>query len=121
MSDPDAIDEIFAHGFRNPFRITVDRDTNDIYAGDVGNNDIEEVDLITAGNNYDFPIKEGSFCFVGAGGPPDGSPGVEDPSTCADISVGLIDPLASDIEANQSRRVINRPGKCGPAATNVKG
>jgi glucose/arabinose dehydrogenase len=94
VSDLDAIDEIFAHGFRNPFRITVDRDTNDIYAGDVGNNDIEEVDLVTAGNNYGFPIKEGSFCFVGAGGPPDGSPGVEDPSTCADISVGLIDPLA---------------------------
>ncbi|MBS95064.1 MAG: hypothetical protein CL799_11535 [Chromatiales bacterium] len=94
LLDAGAIDEIFAHGFRNPFRVTVDRAFGDIYAGDVGNNDIEEVDLVVAGNNYGFAIKEGSFCFVGQGGQPDGSPGVEDPSECVAESAGLTDPLA---------------------------
>ncbi|MGI9308127.1 MAG: PQQ-dependent sugar dehydrogenase [Gammaproteobacteria bacterium] len=93
-SDAEAHDEIYAHGFRHPYRISVDRRTNEIYAGDVGNNDIEEVDLVTAGENYGFPIKEGSFCFTGSGGPPDGSPGVEDPSTCTEAAAGLTDPLA---------------------------
>jgi glucose/arabinose dehydrogenase len=94
IADANALDEIFAQGFRNPFRSTVDRATGDIYAGDVGNNDIEEVNLVTAGANYGFPILEGSFCFVGTGGPPTGEPGVTDPSECVDEAAGLTGPLA---------------------------
>lgn len=57
------VDEIYAYGFRNPFRFSIDAN-GDLYVGDVGQNDIEEVDLVTAaGTNYGWNIKEGSFCF----------------------------------------------------------
>lgn len=56
-------DEIFAYGFRNPFRGSFDRATGDLYAADVGQNDIEEVNVVVAGGNYGWRIKEGSFCF----------------------------------------------------------
>lgn len=56
-------DEIFAWGFRNPFRFSFDMCTGHLYAGDVGQNDIEEVDIVLPGGNYGWRIKEGSFCF----------------------------------------------------------
>ncbi len=56
-------DEIYAWGFRNPFRFSFDRATGDLYAADVGQNDIEEVNVVVAGGNYGWRIKEGSFCF----------------------------------------------------------
>jgi len=56
-------DEIYAYGFRNPFRFSFDRATGDLYVGDVGQNDIEEVDIVFPGGNYGWRIKEGSFCF----------------------------------------------------------
>ena len=42
-------DEIFAYGFRNPFRMSFDSRTGDLYAADVGQNDIEEVDIVVSG------------------------------------------------------------------------
>jgi glucose/arabinose dehydrogenase len=93
-TDPDSLDEIFASGFRNPYSISTDRRTGEVYAGDVGNNDIEEINLVTAGSNYGFPIKEGNFCFVGSGGQPDGSRGVTDPADCVAESVGFADSIA---------------------------
>lgn len=64
-ADPngDIPDEIFAFGFRNPFRISVDSLTGEIVAADVGQNNIEEIDLVTAGGNYGWRLKEGSFAF----------------------------------------------------------
>ena len=120
VTDSDALDEIFAHGFRNPYRISVDRGNGDIYAGDVGNNDIEEVDFVTAGGNYGFPIKEGSFCFVGSGGQPDGSPGVTDPSECVAESVGMIDPLA-EYDHDEGVAVIGGYVYRGPANNDLDG
>jgi glucose/arabinose dehydrogenase/plastocyanin len=56
-------DEIFAFGFRNPFRFSFDIPTGNLYAADVGQNDIEEINIVTRGGNYGWPIREGSFCF----------------------------------------------------------
>ena len=72
------LDEEYAYGLRNPFRMSVDRITGDIWVGDVGENSVEEVNRVTAGANYGWSVKEGSVC-VGA-------------STCD--STGLSDPVA---------------------------
>ena len=82
-------DEIFAYGFRNPFRFSFDMATGDLYMGDVGQNDIEEVDVLTASGNYGCRIKEGSFCFEPNG---DEAGFVTKSRSCA--QPGLIDPVA---------------------------
>lgn len=56
---PGAIGEYYALGLRNPFRFTIDRQTGDIWAGDVGSTVWEEVNLIRKGGNYQFPFIEG--------------------------------------------------------------
>jgi glucose/arabinose dehydrogenase len=55
--------EIFAFGFRNPFRMSFDSQTGKLYVGDVGQNDIEEVDVVIRGGNYGWNIKEGTLIF----------------------------------------------------------
>ena len=56
-------DEIYARGFRNPYRMSFDSNTGKLWVGDVGQNDIEEVDVLTKGRNYGWPVKEGTFLF----------------------------------------------------------
>lgn len=56
-------DEIYAWGLRNPFRISFDSESGTLLTGDVGQNDIEEIDVIRKGANYGWPYKEGSFFF----------------------------------------------------------
>jgi glucose/arabinose dehydrogenase len=52
--------EIYAYGFRNPFRLAVDpNSTSRIFVNDVGQNTIEEVDQLKAGANYGWPKCEG--------------------------------------------------------------
>jgi hypothetical protein len=62
-------DEIWALGLRNPWRISFDRETGDLYIADVGQNRLEEVNVqpadSTGGENYGWDIMEGSGCAAG--------------------------------------------------------
>ena len=55
-------DEIFAVGMRNPFRFSFDRQTGQLYVGDVGQGALEEVDIVTLGGNYGWRVYEGTNC-----------------------------------------------------------
>ena len=57
------VDEIFAYGFRNVYRFSFSSQDGALYAGDVGQNDIEEVDIVVSGGNYGWNYKEGTFPF----------------------------------------------------------
>ncbi|MFQ5527607.1 MAG: PQQ-dependent sugar dehydrogenase, partial [Thermoanaerobaculia bacterium] len=67
VNDPNARPEIWAYGLRNPWRFSFDRDTGDLFIGDVGQNAREEIDLqpgsSPGGENYGWRRMEGSRCF----------------------------------------------------------
>jgi glucose/arabinose dehydrogenase len=83
-------DEIWAYGLRNPYRISFDPVSHRLYAGDTGQDNIEEVDVIRPGANYGWPIKEGTFDFH------PGSPKSSDDSwvTPPTPTPGLTNPIA---------------------------
>lgn len=83
------LSEIFAYGFRNPWKLSFDQN-GQLYVADVGQNDIEEISLVEKGKHYGWPVKEGRFFFD----PNDEFSGiitVEVPSTLPAVS--LIDPI----------------------------
>lgn len=70
VNGPNARPEIWAYGFRNPWRFTFDRGapgTNAgagrLFVGEVGQALFEEVDLVAAGGNYGWHVREGNTCF----------------------------------------------------------
>lgn len=90
-------DEIFAYGFRNPYRFTFDGD--DLYVADVGQNLFEEVNLVERGGNYGWNVKEATHCFD-----PD-NPN-DPPETCPDTGPLFGDPLLDPIIEYGNSRVL---------------
>jgi uncharacterized repeat protein (TIGR03806 family) len=70
--------EIFALGFRNPWRWSFDRGSGDLWVADVGQDRYEEINRVRLGGNYGWSVREGSHCY---------------PSGTSCATSGLIDPL----------------------------
>jgi glucose/arabinose dehydrogenase len=82
--------EIYAYGLRNPWRISFDMTSDRLFAGDVGQNEREEIDIITKGGNYGWRMKEGVDCY--------------NPSSNCNAQ-GLIDPVHDYSQSNGDRSI----------------
>ncbi len=60
--------EIWAYGFRNPWRFSFDSASGNLFAGDVGQSTWEEVDIVVKGGNYGWRLIEGNHCHNPASG-----------------------------------------------------
>ncbi len=88
------VPETYAYGFRNPYRYCFDRLTGDLIMADVGQNQVEEINRVTLGGNFGWPVKEGTFLFnrtIATGTP--GTIGARSPG----IPVGMIDPISGPL------------------------
>lgn len=58
LRNPDVKPEIWAKGFREPWRFSFDADTGDLWLGDVGQNRFEEVSIVRKGENHGWNVYE---------------------------------------------------------------
>jgi len=72
-------EEIWAYGFRNPWRFSFDPPTGRLWLGDVGEDSWEEINIVRKGRNYGWPRMEGNDCFS--------------PSACDTAGLNIVPPL----------------------------
>jgi glucose/arabinose dehydrogenase len=80
QTQPGDTKETFVWGLRNPYRFTIDRN-GDLWIGDVGQGEIEELDVVRAGTNgqnFGWPVFEGERCFIDDSG---GNAGCNQPAS----------------------------------------
>ncbi len=71
VNQPGVRPEIWSYGWRNPWRFSFDRQTGDLWVGDVGQNQWEEIDFQPAGQgggNYGWRVMEGTHCYTPSSG-----------------------------------------------------
>jgi len=93
FQDAGEVKEVYALGFRNPYRFAFDRLTGELILADVGQGTIEEINRVERGGNYGWAVKEGDFLFD------------RDPGTVIARSPGepegLIDPIKGTVATLQ--------------------
>ena len=67
VNDKNAKAEIWAYGLRVPWRFSFDQKTGFLYCADVGQDRMEEINIIEKGKNYGWRVKEGNLDFKGSG------------------------------------------------------
>lgn len=72
-ANPKVRREIYAYGVRNPFRMSFDRLTGELYVGDVGLFNFEKINIVKKGANYGWRLQEHTLCYT--------------PGTCNNITV----------------------------------
>lgn len=94
--------EIFSFGWRNPWRVSFDRFTGDLWVGDVGQNAREEIDFIPvstgAGLNYGWDCREGDIAYGGSS------------SSACDPNGDYIDPIVSFSHSSNTMRANSLTG-----------
>ena len=93
------VPEIYAYGLRNPYRFAFDRVGGDLIEGDVGQNNVEEINRIIMGGNYGWAVKEGDFLFNMTNGPsgPAGTIGPPPGNRSPGLPPSLIDPISGTL------------------------
>jgi glucose/arabinose dehydrogenase len=86
--------EIYAYGLRNPWRFSFDPVTGELWAGDVGQNTWEEIDIVEKGKNYGWDCREGSHDYNAA-----------EQSAACDTVAGLVDPIWEYGRTNGDRSI----------------
>lgn len=85
--------EVYATGFRNPFRLSVDRETGEVWVGDVGEDSYDEINRVVSGGNYGWPCREGAHDYKAT-----------DAWLCPSTT-GLIDPVSEHQHTDGGRSV----------------
>lgn len=90
--------EIFAWGFRNPWRFSFDRETGELWVGDVGENSWEEIDRVRVSENFGWSQREGAHCF-------------DPPTGCSTDNVDPIAEYSHDLGSSVTGGYVYRGGE----------
>jgi len=96
------LEEIYAYGFRNIWRMSFDRQTGDLYVADNGEDQIEEINVVQPEGYYGWIQKEGTFVFLGFPNPS----GVSDDLSLLPPGFDGIDPHAQYDHTEGDRSII---------------